>query len=360
MARPVVDGPSALRRFVLPGLFVAALFVVLFLRRPETAGGERVVRLEGPTMGTQYHVTVVLPTDGPDEEALKAAVDGALAEVNGAMSTYLADSALSRFNRHAGAGAFDAPPGLIVVVAQALAISAATGGAFDVTVGPLVRAWGFGPDKPGDAPDAAALAALRQRVGWRMLTVDEAAGTLSKARPDLEVDLSAIAKGYGVDRAAAALAGLGAERYLVEVGGEVVARGTNPDGQPWRVGIAKPALDGSGGVQEVVALSGRAMATSGDYRNYREVDGERVSHTIDPRTARPITHGLASVSVVADDCTTADAWATALNVLGPEAGLAAATERNLAALFIIRSPDGAGFTTQATPAFEALRAAPAE
>ncbi|MCB9535012.1 MAG: FAD:protein FMN transferase [Myxococcales bacterium] len=360
MARPVVDGPSTLRRFVLPGLFVAALFVVLWVRRPETAGGERVVRLEGPTMGTRYHVTVVVPADGPDEAALKAAVDGALAEVNGAMSTYLPDSALSRFNRYTGEGPFDAPAGLIAVAAKAQTISEATGGAFDVTVGPLVRAWGFGPDKPGEAPDAAALVALRQRVGWRLLSIDEGAGTLSKARPDLEIDLSAIAKGYGVDRAAAALADLGAERYLVEVGGEVVARGTNPDGQPWRLGIEKPALDGSGGVQEVVALSDRAMATSGDYRNFREVDGQRVSHTIDPRTARPITHGLASVSVVADDCTTADAWATALNVLGPEAGLAAATDRNLAALFIIRSPEGGGFTTHATPAFEALRAAPAQ
>ncbi len=350
-----VGGPGALRRFVLPALFVIALFLAVWVRRPGGDAESSVVRLSGPTMGTAYHVTAVIEAPGVDEAAIRTAVDEALGEVDDAMSTYKPGSALSRFNRHAETAPFAVPPALIEVVALAQQVSAESDGAFDVTVGPLVRAWGFGPDDPGAAPTVEVQDALRARVGWRKLTVDARGSTLSKSQPDVDLDLSAIAKGYGVDQAATALDRLGLTRYLVEVGGEVVTRGANPEGEPWRVGIEKPAYDG-GGLQEVVALSGRAMATSGDYRNYREVDGRRVSHTIDPRTGRPIEHRLASVSVIATRCAVADAWATALNVLGPEAGLALARERDLAALMIVRTESGA-FEERATPAFEAFRIA---
>ncbi len=348
-----------LRRFLPPLLFVGALFAFQMYRgaQREAAGANRVeTALRGATMGTTWLVKVV-SDDPPDQAALQAAIQGALDGVVAAMSTYEPTSELSRLNQHRGAEPVAVSAPLAAVLAVALDVGRASGGAFDVTVGPLVNAWGFGPKGRGTPPDAATQAALAERVGPHTLRFDPAARTLAKTHPETYVDLSAIAKGYGVDQVAAAVEAAGFTDYLVEVGGELRVRGKNARAGLWRLGVERPTSDGARAVQAVVPLAQGAMATSGDYRNYYEADGRRVSHTIDPRTGAPITHRLASVSVVMADCTHADAWATALNVLGPDAGFDTATREGLAAYFLVRTAEGE-FTVRETPQFAALHAAP--
>lgn len=353
------EAPSVWRRWIFPGLFVIALFVVVFTRGRDDATPPRsVTTWQGPTMGTTYAIKIVTgPLDPKSHGTIQAAIDDTLEAVNASMSTYRKDSELSRFNAAPSTEPIAVSEPLHAVIGEALRVGELSGGAFDVTVGPLVNAWGFGPDGEQRPPDEATLTALRERVGLDKLTLDAAAGTIRKARPDVYVDLSAIAKGHGVDRVAQAIEALGYREYLVEIGGELRARGHNADDVPWRVGIEKPD-DDARDIREIIALDDTALATSGDYRNYYERDGKRLSHTIDPRTGHPIEHRLASVSVVSARCSTADALATALNVLGPDAGFALADARGIPALFIVRTPDG-GFTERATAPFEELRRATA-
>jgi thiamine biosynthesis lipoprotein len=243
-------------------------------------------------------------------------------------------------------------------VDAAARLSRESAGAFDVTVGPLVNLWGFGPQAgaapahpavPGDE----ALARARQRVGFDKLEVRLDPPALRK-EAELYVDLSAIAKGHGVDRVAGRLVSAGCSDLLVDVGGEVRAIGRNPGGRVWRVGVETPDPAQLGGVERVLVLDHVAAATSGDYRNYVEVDGQRYSHTIDPRTGRPVSHGLASVTVLHASAMWADGYATALDVLGPEAGFELAERLGLPALFLVRE-DGS-FRTRYTPALESALA----
>lgn len=330
---------------------VLALAVVLPL-----AGCDRVPRealtLEGPTMGTHYSVQIARVPHNLDETELAASVRARLEAVEDSMSTYRSDSELSRFNASDHVDWYAASAGLTHVIRAALAVSDASGGAFDITIGPLVNLWGFGPDSGGDtAPNSTQIATAKARVGYHHLRVRTDPPALRKDIPDLYVDLSAIAKGYGVDVLAELLEARDIRDYLVEIGGELRTRGMNPRGRPWRIGVERP---GPGGRDAVLALrvSGKGVATSGDYRNYFEVDGRRYSHTIHPQTGQPVTHGLASVTVVHPEAMLADAWATALMVLGTRAGEELGAERGLAAYFIQRVP-GAGFHTSATPAFAA-------
>jgi len=301
-------------------------------------------------MGTTWSVTLARP-DPKAREAVQARLDA----VNAAMSTWDPDSELSRFNAHESAEPFGLSDGTLRVMALAQEVSAASGGAFDVTVRPLVAAWGFGAGArlPGAGPNEAALALLRARVGFERLELDLVGRTASKGHPKLEVDLSAIAKGFGVDEAARALSLLGHERFLVEVGGEVSARGERPGGGPWRLAIERPEPDGRA-VHGVVELLDVSMATSGDYRSFYEQEGERLTHIVDPRVGRPVSHALASVSVVHEDAATADAWATALTVLGPEEGPEVAEALGIAAYFIVRTQSGS-YTTRSTGAFPPVR-----
>jgi thiamine biosynthesis lipoprotein len=332
--RPEILTPRA--RALLPVfllLLVGLAVYQLWYTLPER------VQLTGPTMGTTW--SVVLRGEGRTRNDLteaRAAIVSALDRVNALMSTWDPASELSRLNDHAGSEPFPLSPQTLEVLALAREVSERTGGAFDVTVGPLVAAWGFGADArvPGEGPDPAELAGLRARVGYRQLAIDLDGGTVTKGRPDLQCDLSAIAKGYGVDEVARALDARGWTDYLVEVGGEVRARGERPGGGPWRVGIERPD-EASRVVQGVVAIADRAMATSGDYRNFYEIDGERRSHIVDPRTGRPVTHRVASVSVIHERAVEADAWATALTVLGPQEGLALAEAEGLAVYFLVRT-----------------------
>ncbi|QDU40403.1 Thiamine biosynthesis lipoprotein ApbE precursor [Maioricimonas rarisocia] len=316
------------------------------------AGSDELVSLSGETMGTTWHVKVTSPADGPDSDTLLAGIGETLERVNDQMSTWREDSELSRFNRHETDTWFEVSAETATVVAAALELSERTGGAFDPTVGPLVRLWNFGPN-PGEReiPDEETIATARQRVGYEQIEVRLVPPALRKSQPSVELDLSAIAKGFGVDEVAAWVKQAGASGAMVEIGGEVRTFGTKPDGTDWKIGIEQPTV-GRRAVGRVVALKGKSLATSGDYRNFFVADGERFSHTIDPRTGRPVTHELASVSVVSDDCMRADGWATALMVLGPEAGMALAEEQGLAASFLIRSEDA--FRTESTAAFAAM------
>lgn len=326
------------RRLALPALFVAALFVVTVFRdRPDA--GPALWTFSGPTMGTAYTVKVVaVDLDDTEKLSIHNAIRGAVDSVDQAMSTYKPESELSRFNS-SGTAEFAVSDGLFVVIATALKVGEVSEGALDVTVGPLVDAWGFGPDGRVEVPDDDRIDTLMEKVGRQKLLLDAEAKTIRKTTDGLRVDLSAIAKGFAVDQVLLGVVELGYGDVMVEVGGEVRTAGFNELGRPWRIGIERPDEEGRVAGQ-AIEVSGRALATSGDYRNFREVDGKRLSHTIDPRTGHPIDHTLASVSVLADTCIEADAWATALNVLGPHDGVAVAQENGIDALFILRNNRG--------------------
>ena len=307
-------------------------------------------------MGTTFAVRVVAEGLGEVRlAALRERVGRVLARIDERMSTWRPESELSRFNRHRSTEPFPVSADTLAVFRHALEISELTGGAFDVTVAPLVDAWGFGPaGRPAAFPDSTEVERLRARVGYRRLAIDPEASTIRKSHASVSADLSALAKGYAVDQVAELLRAEGIESYLVEVGGEVRVRGHSERGDVWRVGIERPA-PGPPVLQRQFPLRDRALATSGDYRNYYELEGRRLSHTIDPRTGEPVAHGLASASVIDPLCVRADALATALEVLGPEDGFALAAEHDWAALLVGRQPDGELYERE-TPAFTALTA----
>jgi thiamine biosynthesis lipoprotein len=327
-------------------LFSAALGAALALSAPGCQPGESYLVFQGDTMGTTWTVKVIGLLSKEDAQELESGIQSALDQVDGAMSTYREDSELSRFNAHADLSPFPISDATRAVFAIALEVNQESGGAFDVTVGPLVNAWGFGPEERAEPPGADTIAALRERVGPNRLALT--AQGLIKRQPDVYCDLSAVAKGFAVDRAAAAVERTGIVRYMVEVGGEVRARGVNPDGERWQLGIEKP-LEGIREIAAVVPLSDMAMATSGDYRNFYELDGKRYSHTIDPRTGYPVDHFLASVTVLHQSCAWADAYATAINVLGPDEGMAFAEAHDLAVLMLVH--EGEEFTERQSSAW---------
>jgi thiamine biosynthesis lipoprotein len=279
------------------------------------------VRLAGRTMGTTWHVTVVGRVSAGD---LEGKIDRRLEEVNQSLSTYREDSEISRFNRFQGAGEeFPISGDFLRVMKVAARVFELSGAAWDGTVMPLVDLWGFGPAGPVDEPPAKEkIAARLADVGFAKIEIRDA-GALVKRQPSVTLDLSSIAKGYGVDQVAELVRGEGFTDFIVEIGGEVRAGGARRDGRPWRVGINRPRADAAPDeLYRVAFLRDEAFATSGDYRNYFVRDGGRYSHVIDPRTGRPVTNRVVSVSIRAPDCTLADGLATAVMVMGAEAGLA--------------------------------------
>ena len=344
---------SPRRRTFLQALGAAAL--VSGCGNERSSADAPVFEFGGPTMGSSYTAKIAgAPLSSAGQAAVREAVRAALQAVDLAMSAHRPASELSRFNAHASPSPYALSADTFAVFALARQVSAATVGAFDITVAPVVDAWGFGPRGEQRVVGDAEVRALEARVGYAMLALDAAAGTVAKARPDLRADLSGIAKGYGVDLAARALDALGIGHYMVEAGGEVRTRGHNGEGRPWQIAIERPDAVARR-PHCVVPLSGLSIATSGDYRIFFERDGQRYCHEIDPATGRPIRNGLASVSVVADDCGYADAMATALIVRGADAGRALAEELRLAACFIVREEDGR-FTERQTTAYAALGA----
>jgi len=306
---------------------------------PMTSTALDIARLGGTTMGTTWSVSLVAPRQR-DLHPLHAGIQARLDEVVAQMSTWEAGSDLSRYNR-ADAGRYCALPAETRhVLTCAQAIAAASGGAFDPTIGPLVALWGFGAHA-GErrAPDAITLQATRARCGWQRLHWQDDA----LLQPGgLELDLSAIAKGFGVDHVAAWLRGQGVDAALIEVGGELAGYGRKPDSQPWRVLVeSAPEEDAHTDTPpRVLALEGKAVATSGDRWHQYQDDGVAYSHSLDPRSGTPVRQVAAAVTVVANDAMHADAWATALTVLGRDAGIALAEREGLAARYLERAADG--------------------
>ncbi|MFT7558559.1 MAG: thiamine biosynthesis lipoprotein [Flavobacteriales bacterium] len=323
------------------GLVLLALFCVAIL--PSCHSESDYFEFTGPTMGTRYSIKVLVDDAGDKAEyqKLSAQITQTLRDFNQSMSTYIADSELSRFNKSSVGEWFNVSKSLCFVLAEAESISQLSSGAFDVTVGPLVNAWGFGPDRHENPPSDADLTALLTLTGFQSLDINCDSLLVRKSKA-VYVDLSAIAKGYATDVIADILLEKSYQNFMVEIGGELNIRGVNPGGVPWRIAIEKPSLF-QGASSQVLSIPNKAVATSGDYRNYYEKDGQFFSHTINPATARPVNHALASVTVVADTGARADAYATALNVLGPDAGFALAKHNKLAAFFIVRGEEGFEF-----------------
>lgn len=309
------------------------------------------LRLMGATMGTTYHITLSPPPDFDlDGRALQSDVDQLLVELNEKLSTYLPNSELSLFNRSDVNFWMPTSTEMWEVTSFSSEVYDLSDGAFDPTVGPLVRLWGFGADgRAATTPSDVDIATLLTVQGMNQIEQDHVGKRLRRL-VDVELDYSGIAKGYAVDRVAQLLELSGVSDYMVEIGGEIRVRGHSPRGDLWRLAIERPD-GGLGNSFKALSFTDAAVATSGDYRNYYEVDGKRVSHTLNPQTGRPITHQGLSVTVIHPYAAAADAWATALNVLGPTEGYRLASELGLAAFFIIAGEDGleSRFTQAFTP-----------
>lgn len=330
-------------------------FTSLLLAIVGCGGGSKPLELyglRGQTMGTTYSIKIVEERGRSiDVNALKAELDELFKQVNLKMSTYIQESELSRLNRAPAGEWLPVSTEMMTVLMEARRVSEKSNGAFDITVGPLVNLWGFGPEmRPTVVPADSEIAARRALVGYQKLELQESPPAVKKAAAGMYCDLSAIAKGWGVDQAAERLEAKGFRNYMVEIGGEVRAKGVNAKGEAWRIGISSP--DPQIAVQRVIRISGLSVATSGDYHNYFEQNGVRYSHTIDPSTGRPITHKLASVTVIHPSCMTADAFATAIDVLGPDAGMELAEKENLAVFMIVKTEQG--FVERMNRAFEAF------
>lgn len=305
-------------------------------------------KLSGPTMGTVWHVSYIPEGSAPDARILQAGIEAQLELVNASMSTYRPDAEIMRFNAANTEEWFTASPAFFHVLSTALQIGQLSEGAYDVTIAPLVDLWGFGPGglvaKP---PTAQAITKVMARVGQSNIQLDPSRPGVLKERP-LSLDFSSLAKGYAVDKVAEWLQAEGIQRFMVEVGGEMRLSGLSGRGDPWRIAIEQPEST-ERSMAAIVKLSDVALATSGDYRNYFEANGRRYSHSIDPRTGSPVAHDLVSVTVVHPSCMVADAWATALIVLGAERAMAVAQAQGLAVYFIRRVHEG--FEHSQTPLF---------
>ena len=307
------------------------------------------VTFSGPMMGTDYRVTVIKDSL-IDSDSLEAEVLKAMNSVNQSMSNYIADSEISDFNRLPANQTQKLSADLLEVISEAISISVISDGAFDVTLAQAIDAWGFGPKgQITQRPSAADIESLRATVGVDKLILSE--GSLIKTVNGLEISLSAIAKGYAVDKVALVLNSFGLTNYLINIGGELRASGRSADDKLWRVGIEKPHI--LGGIQEIVKLDNVAIATSGDYRNYLVVDDQQFSHMIDSRTLMPIYHRLALVSVISESATTADALATAMMAMGEQKAWDFAQNNDLAAYLIIRGVSEGEYAVQLTDKFEA-------
>lgn len=336
-------------------LLLLSMSVALYISCGEEQRTASPVTFGGQTMGTLYSVKIVDHSTKTNEQLneLHDGVDDILSEINRQMSAYDSLSEISAFNRSHDTTWFDVSTDFAVVLDSSLQFCRLSNGALDITIAPLVNLWGFGPENvPQKIPAQAQLDKTLNEIGYEKLEVRLSPPAVRKLSGDISCDLAAVAKGYAVDQIAAYLSGKGITDFLVEVGGEIKASGSNQDNLAWRVGIKTP--DTTDAIQRSLALQNRAMASSGSYLNYFEKDGVRYSHLIDPRTGLPIRHHLVSVSVVHQSCFYADAMATAISVAGPSEGYELAVRLKLAVLLIVREHDR--FTELMTAEFEQLLA----
>jgi len=309
--------------------------------------------LSGNTMGTTFNVTLVAPPPDIDLDSLQSDIRERLERIENIASTYRSDSELSRFNAESSTDWVRVLPEFCRMIVAANEVSFMTQGAFDITVGPLVNLWGFGPeDNENELPSDEDIAAARANVGYELLETDCDHSVMRKASAAIYIDLSGWAKGYAVDQVARLLDQHKLTNYLVEIGGELKVRGYNAEQRPFSVAIEKPLINNEMSYT-VMRLSDVSVATSGDYRNFFVHDGKRYSHSIDPRTGRPVSDELAGVTVISTSTAYADAVATAFLVLGPREGHALAEKLRIAAYFLVRTDNG--IEEKSTSHFEQLR-----
>ena len=307
--------------------------------------------LNGSTMGTQYSININAAKPLSDTALLQKEIDALLEEINDKMSTYIEGSELMQINNNKSDDWMPVSPELFTVISNAQRISADTRGTFDITIGSMVNLWGFGGDfHTGTIPDEIVINKTLKNVGYQMIQLQTLPPALKKANPDIFIDLSAIAKGYAVDKISGHLMDMGLNDFMVEIGGEIYAQGKNINGELWRIGIEKPVGE-IRSVQKIIPLKNMAMATSGNYRNYIESGDKRYSHILDPAGGKPVTDNLASVTVLHASAMQADALATAVLVMGKEKALEYA-ERHRLATFLITAT-GRGFEEFQSSAFEA-------
>lgn len=322
-------------------IFLSIILLSVILLLPAVVEAQTEHLIEGRTMGTTYHITVVT-ADQKGVEGLKGKIDARLEDINRVFSTYIKDSEISRFNALRVAGEkFQISDDFIQVMKAGRRIHQLSEGAWDGTVSPLVDLWGFGPkQRQPQKPAAATINTLKQTVGFDRIRFEES-HFLVKDLATVTLDLNSIAKGFAVDQVSALIAAAGHKNYLVEIGGEVYAFGVRPDGQNWRVGINRPQKDAAfNEVYKVVSLHDQAFATSGDYRNFFEIGGVRYSHVIDPRTGYPVSNGVVSVSIIAANCTLADGLATAIMVMGAEKGIQLVNRlENVECIIVVQKSD---------------------
>lgn len=317
------------------------LFVILLSSCSSSSERLQEITISGRTMGTTYHIKVV-SSSSMDVTRLQKEVDQRLIEINQSMSTYLPDSEISRFNVfEKEKEPFSISADFLKVMLQAEQLYKLSEGAWDGTLIPLIRLWGFGGAQPlQQLPPEDMIAEAKTHVGFDLITIHPD-GHLIKRKASVQIDLASIAKGFGVDQISVRLGSLGYANHLVEIGGEVFATGRRLDGQPWRVGINRPRAEATATeVYKVVALQDQAMATSGDYRNFQIIEGRTYSHIVDPRSGYPVQNGVVSASVIADNCTFADGLATALMVMGPQKAMALLNRLpGVEGLVVVRTPD---------------------
>ncbi|MGY2259165.1 FAD:protein FMN transferase [Pseudomonas sp. SDO55104_S430] len=303
----------------------------------------------GPTMGSTYSIKYVRHAGLPKPALVQAEVEKILADVDRQLSTYRSDSDIERFNQLPANHCQQMPASVLELVRVGEQLSVQSDGSFDLTVEPLLNLWGFGPQaREEKIPTAQALSETRQRVGHAHLRID---GDQLCKDAAVEVDFNSIAAGYAVDLIAARLEALGIHNYLAEATGELKAAGRKLDGSPWRIALEEPR-DDQQVAERIVAIDGYGLSTSGDYRNYFNQDGQRYSHTFDARTGAPVSHTLASVTVIHPSAVLADGLSTLLLILGPERGWDYAEKHDIGAFFVIRADTG--FVTRTSHAFERL------
>jgi thiamine biosynthesis lipoprotein len=323
-------------------IFSTIIFALLFIPAgcSEKSPPADLKIITGKTMGTTFSIKIVADKNlSIDYKSLKSEINELLIEINLQMSTYIEDSEISHFNNYDSTGWFKISYDLASLINTSLEVSRLSAGAFDITVGPLVNLWGFGPElKNPEVPIVKELLEAKSKTGYKLIAVNVDTPAVRKDKPEVYLDMSAIAKGYAVDKVAELLSSKKITNYMVEIGGEVKTAGKNNKDESWKIGIETP--DSPVNIQKVISIGDYSIATSGDYNNYFEENGIRYSHTIDPRTGMPITHKLASVTVIHSNCALADAYATAINVMGPTVGYDFALKENLIIYMIVREETG--------------------
>ena len=333
-------------------VYICGLFLIL-TSCSDSDDLQKPIRLTGQTMGTSYSVTIVGNPNGVNKQKLKESIENSLEKVNSQMSNWDKNSEVSLLNKNSSNKPILISQPLFNVIKAANNINLKSGGFFDITLTPLINLWGFGTKKQiNEIPTEEEISFALSRVGQKnLLKLDSSDKTLFKAKQGISINLSAIAKGYGIDQLAKMLTEMKINRYLIEIGGDLIASGLNAKGEPWSIGVETPSST-KHSVQSILTIKNMAIATSGDYRNFFEKNGVRYSHIINPNTGKPIRHKTASVTVLAKKAMIADGWATAMLAMGAEKGMVVANRYKLAVFFISKRQNT--FTTSSSLKFKEL------